>query len=134
MARTWLCRCGHRNERVWLKCRGDNCGRARPKNRRPAHAHALDIAYDHYVDLNAEVHGVDELTCALCGGPRRGDIRLDRDHAHHDGGYARGLLHSMCNKRLGEVERGNDGEAWLEAALEYCRRSRLHHEAQEEAA
>jgi hypothetical protein len=75
------------------------------------------------------VHGVNENECALCGGPAKDSGNLDRDHAHHDGGYPRGLLHPMCNKRLGEVERGQDGEAWMEAALAYVRRAREYHEA-----
>lgn len=91
------------------------------------------MTFEQYAVLQAEVHGLDESTCAICRQPGRDDVRLQRDHAHFDGGYARGLVHALCNKRLGEVERGQDGEAWLEAALGYVRRARLHHEAEEAA-
>jgi hypothetical protein len=90
-------------------------------------------SFEHHGELNRLVHGVNENECALCGGPAKDAGNLDRDHAHHDGGYPRGLLHPMCNKRLGEVERGNDGEAWLAAALAYCLRSREHHEREQAA-
>jgi hypothetical protein len=79
-------------------------------------------------DLNRLVHGVDENQCAICHREAKDSRNHDRDHAHFDGGYPRGVLCWYCNKRLGEVERGNDGEAWLEAALAYCRRSREHQE------
>ncbi len=85
--------------------------------------------FDVHAELNSLVHGVNENECALCGGEAKDGRNLDRDHAHFADFYPRGLLHPLCNKRLGEVERGNDGEAWLEAALAYVRRAREHHEA-----
>lgn len=135
MTRYWVCAgCGTRNERIKRKCAGDGCNRSRPKPRKPAHAHALEHDFDFYADLNQTVHRVDEDVCALCLEPGRSDIRLQRDHAHHSGGYPRGLLHALCNARLGGVERGRpDAERWLELALEYLRRSREHHEQQEAA-
>lgn len=133
--RYWACAgCGTRNERLKRKCSNPDCNRSRPKARRPAHAHALDHDFNFYADLNRMVHGVDEDTCALCGQPGRSDIRLQRDHAHHSGGYPRGLLHALCNARLGGVERGRpDAERWLELALEYVRRARLANEEKEAA-
>lgn len=135
MARTtWLCRCGYRNDRVHVKCRGEGCGRSRPKKRAPAHASALSHDFDYYADLNRTVHGVDEDVCAICLEPGRSDIRLQRDHCHYDGGYPRGLTHAGCNARLGQLEGGRWStgampvEVWLERALAYVRRSREHHE------
>jgi hypothetical protein len=79
--------------------------------------------FDVHGELNVTVHGVDERICAICGREAN-----NRDHAHFLPFFPRGVLCWHCNKRLGEVERGNDGEAWLEAALAYCRRSREHQE------
>lgn len=122
--RYWHCDgCSTRNERIGGRKKCAKCGRAAPKTRRPTHAWALeDVSYDRYVELQQEIHGVDEQTCALCLTPRRGDHRLDRDHAHFDGGYPRGLVHSLCNKRMGEIERGQDGEQWARAYLAYVDR------------
>lgn len=127
-ARGWLCRCGYRNEPGHRKCRGPECSRSKPRRRRPAHLQALDLSFEDYAELNVRVHGVGSDTCALCKGPRKMDgPRLDRDHAHFDGGYPRGLTHNLCNKILGQVERGRDGEAWLEFALAYVRRAKRAH-------
>ena len=119
--RYWTCRrCKYRNERTASrKC--VNCGSAsKPKTVRPAHEWPLELAKDKFGQLNQTVHETDPDVCAICHAEGRA---LQRDHAHHDGGYPRGLLCSMCNKRLGEVEHGNDAEAWLELALRYVRAS-----------
>jgi len=104
------------------------CGATLPKLRGPKHDHARQLSHKVYAELQRTVHGVNENECGLCGGEAKDAGNLDRDHAHHDGGYPRGLLHPLCNKRLGEVERGQDGEAWLAAALDYVIRAREHHE------
>lgn len=120
---TWLCRCGHLNEKAWLKCRGDGCGRTRPKKRRPGHEHALtEFSQDFYDALNVEVHGVDPEQCAICEKHVKGE-RPQRDHAHFDGGFPRGRLCWWCNRRLGEIERGQDGLVWMQAAMRYVERS-----------
>jgi hypothetical protein len=78
----WLCRkvaCGRRNPATTQKC---ECGSRRPKKRVPAHRKALrDFSYEQYVEVNREIHGVDE-ECAVCGRERDPDRRLDRDHDH----------------------------------------------------
>jgi len=135
MARnTWLCRCGHRNEKVWTKCRGEGCGRTKPKRRAPAHEHALtEYTHDFYDSLNVDVHGVDPDQCAICEKRVKGQ-RPDRDHAHYDGGFPRGRLCWYCNKRLGEIERGQDGLVWMDAASRYLERARNAHLARQEEA
>ena len=132
---TWLCRCGHRNEKVWTKCRGEGCKRNRPSKRQPDHMKALDLSYEEFGELNHLIHGVDEDTCAICGEPGRSDIRLQRDHSHY-GGYPRGLTHAACNGRLGQIEGGRwargeqfDLSGWLRRCADYIDRSREHHEA-----
>lgn len=82
-----------------------------------------------YAPINQEVHGVDEFTCALCGGPQVEGSWLQRDHSHEGDGYPRGLLHARCNEKLGHVEkygtRGETAEHWLMLAQAYLRRARL---------
>ncbi len=131
MARLYVTcpKCSHRNDRVGGRRTCTSCGATLRKFYGPKHDHARRLSHRFYADLQREVHGVNENECALCGGPAKNAGNLDRDHAHQDGGYPRGLLHPMCNKRLGEVERGQDAEQWLEAALAYVRRAREHHEA-----
>ena len=87
---------------------------------------------DEFGDLNVTVHGKAANQCAICEMVPR--TSLQRDHAHHDGGYPRGLLCAMCNKRLGEVERGNDAIAWLEAAIRYVLDAEMAHFLDEDAA
>lgn len=119
--RYWTCRrCKYRNERTASRtCQ--NCGSiSKPKTTRPAHEWPLQLAAASFGELNQTVHGTGPDVCAICKAEGRA---LQRDHAHQDGGYPRGLLCGMCNKRLGEVERGNDAEVWLEAALAYVRKS-----------
>lgn len=121
--RYWTCRkCAYRQERRTSSRKCINCGElTRRETRRPAHEWPLEqLSRDDFGRLNQAVHGVDQDVCAICRAEGRA---LQRDHAHHDGGYPRGRICGLCNKRLGEVERGNDGEAWLESALLYVRRS-----------
>ena len=126
----WLCRyCGHRNERLGTsrKCQGCGSATARRLKRAPKHSHPLRQGRAAFEMLNMTVHKCNPDHCAICG------KRLDkpgsgqRDHAHFDGGYARGLLCWYCNKTLGQVERGKDGEEWMRSALDYVRRAREHH-------
>lgn len=137
MRRYWTCRkCKYRNERTASrKC--ISCGsESKPKTRRPAHEWSLaQMNKTEFGELNQTVHGVDQDVCAICLSPPK-QVPLQRDHAHHDGGYPRGLLCPMCNRRLGEVERGNDAVAWLVSALAYVRaaESARFGEGREEAA
>lgn len=133
MRRYWTCRkCSFRNERTASRsCQGCG-GQTKPKTRKPAHMAGLK-AFEVHGELNRLLHGVNENECAICGKQAKDSRNHDRDHAHFDGGFPRGNLCPMCNKRLGEVERGNDGEAWLEAALAYVQRARRHHEGQQAA-
>ncbi len=124
MRRYWHCAgCGTRNERAGGRKSCANCGKAAPKVRQPKHMAGLKTAKVHG-QLNRLIHGVDERVCAICGREAN-----NRDHAHFLPYFPRGVLCWWCNKLLGEVERGKDGEAWLEAALAYVRRAREHHEA-----
>ena len=128
----WVCvKCGHRNELRGSsrKCQNPECLSpvGRRKKRKPAHAHPLDNGPAYFAALNVTVHGCDQDECAIClkrlGRPGSGQ----RDHAHFDGGYARGLLCWYCNKRLGEIERGQNGAAWMRSAIQYVERSAKHH-------
>lgn len=123
--RYWTCRrCGHRQERRTSSRKCLNCGElTRPAARAPKHEHALTgFSHDYYDQLNIRVHGVDPDQCAICEKRVKGQ-RPDRDHAHHDGGFPRGRLCWYCNKRLGEIERGQDGLVWMQAAMRYLERA-----------
>lgn len=122
MSKTWLCRCGHRNDALWRKCRGDSCNRSKPRKRRPAHMLALALPYDGYIELNGRIHQAGE-ECALCGRERR-DVRLDRDHDHRTG-KPRGLLCAPCNMRLRNV----DDLEWLAGAMRYLARAETYWES-----
>lgn len=124
--RYWSCRkCGYRQERRTNSRRCLNCGEiTRRETRAPAHAWSLNLSKDAFGEMNRRLHGVDQDVCAICHAEGRA---LQRDHAHQDGGYPRGLLCWYCNKRLGEVERGNDAKAWLESALRYVRVAEAAH-------
>lgn len=54
--------------------------------------------------------------CALCHKPAK--TRFVIDHCHKTN-RVRGLIHPMCNGRLGKVK---DDAAWCEDAVEYLRR------------
>lgn len=122
---------------MWTKCRGEGCGRTKPKRRAPAHEHALtEYSHDFYDELNLVVHGCEPDECAnpACRRRAKEGMRLDRDHAHYDGGFPRGRLCWYCNKRLGEIERGQDGLLWIEGIKEYLRRAQDAHLARREEA
>ncbi len=95
MPKTWLCRCGQRNERIKQVCPG--CGQRRPKKRVPKHARTLrDDPYTVYEQVNAELHAGafnGEWTpncCGVCGKPPSSERHMDRDHDHVTG-LPRGL-------------------------------------------
>ncbi len=118
MRRYWTCRkCHYRQERRTNSRKCLNCGeQTRRETNRPAHEWPLEKGKDAFQRLNVIAHGVGPNVCAICHAEGRA---LQRDHAHHDGGFPRGMLCGMCNKRLGEVEHGNDAAQWLKSALAY---------------
>lgn len=67
----------------------------------------------------ADWHLLWESQCGLCGicnkAPARGGGRFVIDHDHKTG-LVRGLVHPLCNGKLGKVR---DDMAWLAGALEY---------------
>jgi hypothetical protein len=99
--RRWNCpECKWRNEpghsRTCAKC-----GKVtRPKRRVTRHAHTLrDDSYAAYARVAAEIHGVIDDSCNVCGKPRPETRRWDRDHGHIDG-RPRGIVcggNSGCN-------------------------------------
>jgi hypothetical protein len=92
VAKTWLCLCGTRNERVKQKCTGEGCNRKRPAKRVPKHARTLrDDSYAVYEETNYQLHGPafgGEWTpdcCGVCGKPPTTARHMDRDHDHLTG-------------------------------------------------
>jgi hypothetical protein len=88
VAKTWTCqrsaggaKCAHQNPARKRLC--EVCGKARPARKRPAHMAALDLPYEHYVEINGGEH------CGICGcGRRSGHHR----HHEHNEGFPLGLL------------------------------------------
>jgi hypothetical protein len=112
-ARYWSCRkCGYRNERAHLICRGiylDQmpCPGRRPARKVPKHAVVLrDQSFEHFLRVNDEIHGQGEC-CGVCGTPPKDGRNLQREHDHVSG-LARGLACWRCNrlmpKQFGLVE------------------------------
>ena len=97
----WTCRrCGFRNLRAHVKCRGVECASRRPKKRVPKHAVVLrDNPYQVFEKLSQEVHGGEAGACGVCGKPGSATRRHDRDHDHRTGN-ARGLACFYCNREL----------------------------------
>lgn len=83
----WTCRrCGFRNLRAHVKCRGESCEARRPKKPVRAHARTLrDDGYAVYVQAARDIHGVTDESCCVCGKPRSQERRHDRDHDHITG-------------------------------------------------
>lgn len=90
--RPWACRkCGRKNERAHVKCRSEGCDARRPKRPVRAHQRALtNNTYAHFCQVAADIHGVTDESCCVCGKPRSQDRHHDRDHDHRTG-VARGL-------------------------------------------
>ena len=106
MARYWSCRkCGFRNERTHLICRGYKpstetpCDGRRPKPRVPKHAEILrDNTYHVFREVNERIHGAGD-NCGVCGTPPKDGVRLQREHDHTTG-QARGLACWRCNRLM----------------------------------
>lgn len=97
-ARHWTCRrisggvrCGQLNPGRKRNCQA--CGLPRPALRRPKHMAALDLPYEHYVEINGGEH------CGICGKDPPPGKRHNRDHDHREG-VPRGLLCFRCNAAL----------------------------------
>ncbi len=121
MAKTWLCPCGTRNERVKQRCTNEDCRRKRPKRRTKVLAHPQDDYTAVYVPLSAEIHGVTDESCCICGRPRTQDARHDRDHDHRTG-WPRGIVCFRCNKELlrhATLEQARQVVAYLERVEEH---------------
>jgi hypothetical protein len=113
--RYWSCRrCGFRNERTAIKCRGlvklgaapalvsdyVPCTGRRPKPRVPKHAEILrDNSYEHFRQVNEMIHGAGD-NCGVCGTPPKDGMRLQREHEHSVPGRARGLACWRCNRLM----------------------------------
>ena len=99
-----VCRkCGSRYERIKKKCPG--CATKAPPKRVPKHARTLrDDSYETYCAVNAQIHGVTDEACGVCGKPRSFERRHDRDHGHLQGsltfGKPRGLACVPCNRLM----------------------------------
>lgn len=140
-AKYWTCRkCGYRNERRWLYCRGTvlasgttygPCtGSKRPPKHVPTHAIALrDHPYADYLVLNGVIHGAG-AECACCGREPKDTRHMDRDHGHDKTeityGKPRGLLCPGdwgCNRMMSRLtlERARAVVAYLERAEAYWR-------------
>lgn len=97
----WNCpECKWRNE-PGLSRTCAQCGKVtRPKRRVTRHAHTLrNDSYAAYERVAAEIHGVIDESCNVCGKPRPQSRRWDRDHGHVDG-LPRGIVcggNSGCN-------------------------------------
>lgn len=117
MARTWTCqrvsegvRCGHVNPKRKHLC--EVCRKRRPATKRPEHMKALDLPYEHYVELNGGNF------CALCGIEPEEGKKLHRDHCHKTG-KPRGLLCFPDNLQL----KNGYGPEWHRAAADYLERA-----------
>lgn len=113
-ARYWTCRkCGYRNERAWLKCRGYAtgtsantapaamlaCAGRRPPKHVPKHAVALrDLSHAHFAQVNEAIHG-QGTNCGVCGAVPKDDRIMQREHDHTTG-LARGLACWRCNRLM----------------------------------
>lgn len=97
----WTCRrCGYRNLREHVNCRGSDCDARRPKKPTRAHRRILQgDTYPLFNQANADIHGVTDESCGVCGKPRTLERKNDRDHDHLTGN-PRGLAcpgNSGCN-------------------------------------
>lgn len=116
--RYWTCsRCHSRNERLKQRCPTPGCEGKRPKRRVPKHARTLrDDSYEHYKQVAAEIHGVTDESCCMCGRPRHERTHHHRDH-DHETGLPRGILCYQCNSllpRLMTLSRARAAVGYLE--------------------
>ena len=95
----WTCRrihmsmvCGRLNPPSAKRCQ--ECGKLRPPKRRPKHLKALELPYEHYVEINGGEF------CGVCKRLPEPGKRLQRDHDHRTG-EPRGLLCIFDNRKLG---------------------------------
>lgn len=91
----WTCRrCGFRNLRAHVNCRGESCAARRPKKPTRAHRRILQGAtYPLFVQAAREIHGVSDESCCnhACARQPTPERKMDRDHDHTTGN-PRGLL------------------------------------------
>lgn len=114
--KTWTCqrqakgwKCGHRNPSRKQIC--EACGKRKPPRRKPAHMAALDLTYEHYIEINGGEF------CGICRAEPNGR-RLHRDHDHRTG-QPRGLLCFRCNSALRPYMTAD----WLRCSLAYVERT-----------
>src|SRR5438094_7958796 len=113
------CPNGHRNDRTGgrRKCSFEGCGLPLRKSRGPKHAATLrEDGYETYATLSQAIHASERDACAVCGRPKPGTRRHDRDHDHRTG-KARGLACVRCNRELlrnGTLEEARLVVAYLE--------------------
>lgn len=88
------------------------------KRRLPAHMKALDLPYEHYVEING---GSED--CGICGKPRTPERRNHRDHDHQGDGTPRGILCPRCNRALVVRFGFRFTPEWLRAAADYLERT-----------
>lgn len=125
----WSCRkCGYRNLRAHRLCRGEGCGKAKPKKGGPKHSIVLrEMPYDQgWPELSVAIHGGELHNCALCGRAPTKVKRHDRDHDHRTG-HARGVTCSYCNRErlrgIASAEEARKVLAYLERVEEYYRQT-----------
>lgn len=121
----WTCRrCGFRNLRAHVKCRGEECTARRPKPRVPKHAEVLrNMSYAECERVSQLIHGGELGACGYCARPKPEGRRHDRDHDHATGEF-RGLACWHCNReRLRHHTMGTmaAGYNYLERAERYNR-------------
>jgi hypothetical protein len=85
-SRYWKCRkCTARNERSTPTLRRcGSCGAPRPKKSSSRRLKPEDT-YDYYCQVNADIHGITDESCGVCGKPRTFERKHDRDHDHLTG-------------------------------------------------
>jgi hypothetical protein len=100
-AKYWTCRkCGYRNLRAHLLCRGlTGCTGRRPPKHVPKHAVTLrDNPYAFYREVNEAIHGAGD-NCGVCGAEPKDARNLQREH-DHTSGKPRGLACWRCNRLM----------------------------------
>ena len=140
----WLCqKCGHRN--AWRgtsrKCQNPACGSAagRRLKRRPKHADALRLPFQHFARLSQEIHGGEYGACGVCGKLPKDTRNMDREHGHDPRessyGKPRGIAcpgHHGCNAKMARLtlEEARAIVAYLERVEAFYAREENHAGAQ----